>query len=278
MNDQSNFTEINKKKLFKKILKRVMGLLIIAIIYWPLAVLYILTGFYDVARQKSKDKKFLFYQYFLVNGTLAWFFSPINTLIDILCLPFINKQVYSLTDLPEAHQNEIKQIINECPREFLVSTIENLALTQGRSMLMYKWYGFTVENEYKVPLFHKNFSKILTIGVSSFKANASTRKHFGWLRAGIRVLINIDKTVDDGAYIVVNDKAHVWKTDGEIFIFDDTVMHISYNKTNSTRNCLFIDIVRPSYVEFMLVGFVKFLGILSRIPIVSKFSEWKIIK
>ena len=277
MNDQA-VRPVSHKKIVKKVAKRVIALLIVAYIYWPIALVYVITGVYDVARQKSRDKKFLFYQYFLVNGSLAWLFSPLNTLVDILCLPFINKQVYALTDLPQGHIDEINQIINECPRAFLVSTINDLALRDGRSMLMYKWYGFNIENEYTVPLFHRDFKKILTIGVSSFKANTSTRKHFGWLRAGIRVLINIDETVDEGAYIVVNDKSHVWKTDGQLYIFDDTVMHISYNQTNSTRNCLFIDIVRPSYLEFVLVNLVKLLGIISKLPIVARFSEWKIIR
>jgi beta-hydroxylase len=277
VNDQA-VRPVSHKKIVKKVAKRVIALLIVAYIYWPIALVYVITGVYDVARQKSRDKKFLFYQYFLVNGSLAWLFSPLNTLVDILCLPFINKQVYALTDLPQGHIDEINQIINECPRAFLVSTINDLALRDGRSMLMYKWYGFNIENEYTVPLFHRDFKKILTIGVSSFKANTSTRKHFGWLRAGIRVLINIDETVDEGAYIVVNDKSHVWKTDGQLYIFDDTVMHISYNQTNSTRNCLFIDIVRPSYLEFVLVNLVKLLGIISKLPIVARFSEWKIIR
>ena len=204
-------------------------LLIAFYVYWPLPLIYVITGLYDVLRQNSKDKKFLLYQYFLVNGTLAWLFSPINAIIDILCIPFYNKQVYSLNDLPQKHIAEITKIIAECPRSFLISSINSLSLSQGRSMLMYKWYGFNVENEYAVPLFHQNFDKILTIGVSSFKAQTSTTKHFGWLRAGIRVLINIDDSVDEGAYIEVNDKTHVWKRDGQIYIFDDTVLHISHN-------------------------------------------------
>ena len=266
------------KKLTKKILKRFVVLAIFFIIYWPLPVLYIITGLYDVLRQKTQDKQFLFYQYFLVNGTLAWVFSPINTLIDILCLPFYNKQVYTLADLPARHQTEINKIINECPRSYLIESVNNLSLTEGRSMIMYKWYGFNVENQYAVALFHENFATILTIGVSSFKPQTSTTKHFGWLRAGIRVLINIDENVDDGAYIEVNNKKHVWKTDGQLFIFDDTVLHISHNLTNSTRNCLFIDVVRPSYVEFLIKGFVKTLGYISKIPFIAKLSNWKIIR
>ncbi len=276
--ENTNLNSRKYKKLFRKIGKRIIIALIVAYICWPLVLLYAVTGVYDVLRQKYKDKKFLFYQYFLVNGSLAWLFSPINTIIDILCLPFINKQVYSLNDLPPKHIEEINKIIKESPREFLVSTIKNLSLTQGRSMLMYKWYGFNVENEYEVPLFHQNFKKILTIGVSSFKPNTSTTKHFGWLRAGIRVLINIDEVVDDGAYIEVNNKTHVWKTDGELYIFDDTVLHISHNLTDHTRNCLFIDVVRPSYLEFLLVYFVKLLGLISRFPLISKLSNWKIIR
>lgn len=270
--------EKKQKRLAKKIAKRSFVLIIAFIIYWPLALLYIFTGIYDVARQKSKDKKFLFYQYFLVNGTLTWIFSPINTIIDIICLPFINKQVYELDDLPKKHIAEINRIIEQCPKSYLISAIKDLVLEESRSMLLYKWYGFNVENKYPVKLFHEKFDKILTIGVSSFKPQTSTSKHFGWLRAGIRVLINIDEENEDGAYIVVNGKEHVWKTDGQLFIFDDTVLHISHNLTNNIRNCLFIDIVRPSYFEFLLKGFVKFLGCLSKLPFVSSSSRWKIIK
>ncbi len=265
-------------KLIKKISKRAIVLIICFLIYWPLPLLFLITGLYDVLRQNNTDKKFLFYQYFLVNGTLAWVFSPINTLIDILCIPFYNKQIYTLNDLPAKHIEEINKIIEKCPRDFLVSAVQNLTLTESRSMLMYRWYGLNVENKYPVELFHENFEKILTIGVSSFKPQTSTTQHFGWLRAGIRVLINIDDNVDDGAYIEVNNKTHTWNKDGQLFIFDDTVLHKSYNLTNSTRNCLFIDIIRPSYCEPILKGFVLLLGYISRINFISKLSNWKIVK
>lgn len=275
MNKSKFFT----RRIIKKILKRSLVIGLAFFIYWPLASVYLICAIYDVLRQKTHDKKFVFYQYFLVNGMLSFIFSPINLLIDIISLPFYNKQVYNLTDLPKAHRAEINKIIDNCPREYLTQAIDNLALTQGRSMLLYKWYGFNVDNQYSVPLFHEKFSKILTIGVSSFKPHTSTTKHFGWLRAGIRVLINIDDSLDDGAYIEVNDKKHVWSRDGQLFIFDDTVLHISHNLTDKTRNCLFIDILRPSYLDFGLKAIIKSLGWLSnKLPYISTSSKWKIIK
>lgn len=271
--------KILTKRIIKKVVKRAIVITIALFIYWPVVVVYLVASIYDVLRQKNPDKRFVFYQYFLVNGTLAFIFSPINLLVDILSLPFCNKQIYTLADLPKTHINEITRIINECPREYLRQAVNDMLLTQGRSMVLYKWYGFNVENRYLVPLFHENFAKVLTIGVSSFKPHTSTTKHFGWLRAGIRVLINIDDNSDEGAYIEVNNQTHTWSKDGQLFIFDDTVLHISHNLTDKTRNCLFIDILRPSYVDFILKGIIKSLGWLSnKVPYISKSSKWKIIK
>jgi beta-hydroxylase len=177
------------------------------------------------------------------------------------------------------HQKEIKTIIDHCPKKELVELIENIHLTTKRSMLLYKWYGFNIENQYSCPLFHQNFKHILTIGISAFNKQTQTTQHFGWLRAGIRVLINIDEHLDPGAYIDVNNKRHVWCTDGPVFIFDDTVLHQSFNLTDKNRNCLFIDIVRPSPFPALVSSFIKFLGWLSvSLPFISKTSRWQITR
>tara|TARA_B100000508_G_scaffold122703_1_gene104973 strand:+ start:8808 stop:9455 length:648 start_codon:yes stop_codon:yes gene_type:complete len=213
------------------------------------------------------------------NGLLAWVFSPINTAIDILCLPYINKQVYQLEDLPKLHQEEIKTLLNETPRLEISNAMNELKSSDERTMMFYKWYGYNVETNYDCELFHRKFKRILTIGVSSFKANAKTGAHFGWLRAGVRVLINIDDAVDEMAYIEVNDQKHVWKRDGRLFIFDDTVIHQSFNLTNQSRNCLFIDVTRPSLFPFLINGFIKTLGFASiKIPGFNRLSNWKVVK
>ncbi len=57
-------------------------------------------------------------------------------------------------------------------------------------MMIYKWYGFNNAGA-NCSLFQKKFKYIQTIGVSSFSPQTKTSKHFGWLRAGVRVLYNI---------------------------------------------------------------------------------------
>lgn len=270
---------MTKKKFIKRLTKRLIVLAIFSLIYWPLPALYLATGIYDVLRQKNKNKNFIFQQYFLVNGTLVWIFSPLNTLIDILCLPYLNKQIYKLEDLPKKHREEITRILEHTPNKMLTDALDELSSASERSMMFYKWYGFNVDNSYPCPLFHENFSRVLTIGVSSFKPNSQTSQHFGWLRAGIRVLINIDEDVDERAYLDVNNQQHVWKTDGPLFIFDDTVLHQSFNNSDKTRNCLFIDVVRPSLIPVIIKSTVKAFGFLStRISAFSKLSKWKVVK
>lgn len=270
---------MSKSKFIKRILKRVIPLAIIAFIYWPITALFILTGLYDVLRQKNRHISHVMYKYFLVNGTLTWLFSPINTLIDIICLPFINKQIYKLEQLPKKWQSEIRDILENTPKQFLIDSVTDLKMSTERSMLLYKWYGYNIHNKYPCTLLHKNFKRVLTIGVSTFNAQTETSEHFGWLRAGVRVLINIDSNVGEGAYIDVNNQRHVWKEDGPVFIFDDTVMHQSFNLTDARRHCLFIDVTRPSLFPWLINGFVKFLGFLSiNIPWFSKSSAWKVEK
>jgi len=266
------------KKLIKRLTIRILVLGIAAYFYWPLPVLFLVTGFYDVIRQKNKNKALVFRQYFLGNGSLAWLFSPLNTLIDILCLPYVNKQVYQLEDLPKKHQEEIKTILEQSPNKQLTDSLEQLGSESERSMLFYKWYGFNVDNDYPCPLFHSPFKRVLTIGISSFNPQSQTTQHFGWLRAGIRVLINIDEDVDERAYLDVNDIRHTWKTDGPLFIFDDTVIHQSFNLSDKKRNCLFIDVTRPSLIPFFINGVVKSMGfVTTQISFFSKLSKWKVV-
>ena len=260
-------------------IKRIVPISIITILYWPVTAVYAIASVYDVARQKNRDKKFIFRQYFLVNGALAWLLSPLNMLIDIVSLPFINKQVYKLDQLPKKHREEIQDILDNCPNKQITEAMNDLKTNSERTMLFYKWYGFNVDNNYPVPLFHKNFKRVLTIGVSNFKPKSKTSQHFGWLRAGVRVLINIDEAIDDQAYIEVNNQKHVWKTDGPLFIFDDTVLHQSFNLTDQSRNCLFIDITRPSPFPFLINGLIKSMGFVStKVPAFAGLSNWKVVK
>jgi hypothetical protein len=234
---------------------------------------------YDVLRHKNRNKKFIFKQYFMVNGALTWLLSPLNTVIDIICLPFINKQVYKLEDLPRKHREEITEILENCPNKEISDNLNHLSSTSDRTMMFYKWYGFNVDTNYPCALFHKNFKRVLTIGVSNFKPESQTSQHFGWFRAGVRVLINIDENVAEKAYIDVNNQRHVWKTDGPLFIFDDTVLHQSFNLNPTSRNCLFIDVTRPSMIPFFINSMVKSFGfITTRIPAMSKLSKWDVVK
>jgi hypothetical protein len=252
-------------------------LAVIALIYWPIVAVFVVTGIYDVARQNYKNKLQLARQYFLINGIFTWAFSPLNLIVDIISLPFINKQIYKLEDLPKIHQKEIRHILENCPKSQLIESVEKTGIETGRSMLLYKWYGFNVANKYTCDLFHEKYKTIQTIGVSTFAPNTSTSRHFGWLRAGIRVLINIDEDVEDGAYIEVNHQTHSWKDDGPLFIFDDTVLHQSLNKTDKKRHCLFIDVTRPSLLSAVLSGLIRFLGFISiKARILTRSSNWKV--
>jgi len=260
----------------RKVLKRAAPLLIAGVVYPPLAIVYLVTGVYDVFRH-GRDLASISYQFYLVNGGLTWALSPLNTLIDIISLPFLNKKIYKLADFPKAYQDEILQVTQGCPTDEIIAEVQRRSLADARTLMIYKWYGFNNRGA-DCPLFQQNFKYIMTIGVSTFSAQTKTSKHFGWLRAGIRVLYNIGPAPGEGAYIVVNGTKHTWCQDGPLFMFDDTVVHQSFNLTDMERHCLFIDIVRPSYVPILLRNFVKLLGfVYTRLPFLGKNSNWRLI-
>ncbi len=201
-------------------------------------------GAYDVARNKNLDRSVV-KRYFMGNGILTWVLSPFNTLLDILALPYKNKGVYDLEDLPETHQDEINRLIHAANKENLVGKLEEKIKGNARTMVFWKWYGSNVDAVVDIPAFHENYTYVQTIGLSVFNKKQSTSKHFGPFRATLRVLYNINDITDRSAYIEVGDVKHYW-CEKKLFIFDDTLMHQSFNETNQVRYCLFVDILRPA--------------------------------
>ena len=260
----------------RKILKRVAPLLIAGYFYPPVAIMYLATGVYEVLRH-GRDLAAISHQYFLVNGGLTWSLSPLNTLIDIISLPFVNKKIYKLADFPKAYQDEILQVTTGCPAEEIIAEVQRRSHADERTLMIYKWYGFN-NAAADCKLFQKKYKYVMTIGVSTFAPQTQTSRHFGWLRAGVRVLYNIGPAPSDGAFIIVNGTRHTWCQDGPLFSFDDTVLHQSCNLTDMERHCLFIDVLRPSYVPILLRNFVKLLGFVwTRLPFLSKTSNWRLI-
>lgn len=266
----------NTWRYTKKVLKRAAPLLIVGVIYPPLAMVYLACGIYEVLRH-GRDRAAIAHHFFLVNGGLTWALSPMNTLIDILSLPFVNKKIYKLSDFPKAYQEEIRQVTEGCPVEEIIAEVHRRRQADERTMLIYKWYGFNNAGA-SCSQFQKKFKYIQTIGVSTFYPQTKTSKHFGWLRAGVRVLYNIGPAPSEGAYIVVNGTKHTWCKDGPLFMFDDTVVHQSFNLTENERHCLFIDVLRPSYVPMLLRSLINFMGFVwTRLPFLGKHSNWRLI-
>ena len=106
----------------------------------------------------------------------------------------------------------------------------------------------------------KKFQYIKTIGVSVFNKKVTTSKHFGPLRATLRVLYSINDIQSKESYIDVGGVKNHWR-ENKLFIFDDTLMHQSVNQTDELRYCLFIDILRPSRCSWFMNMIVRVMGV-----------------
>jgi hypothetical protein len=239
-------------KLAKRWLKRIVVIGAAAYFIPPLAVVYIVCGLVDFLRNKPRSWSTLD-RYFTGNGLQAWLLSPLNLLMDLLTLPYWNKGIYKLTDLPQGHQDEIKAMIAAAHESDLVGKLQEKMGDKPRGMIFFKWYGKNVDASVDVPEFHRNFKYLRTIGVSIFNKKQSTGKHFGSFRVTLRVLYNVNDLTSDKAFIQVGDHVNLWR-DQKLFIFDDTLQHKSCNESDEVRYCMFVDILRPSLLPGLMSG------------------------
>ncbi|WP_309717260.1 aspartyl/asparaginyl beta-hydroxylase domain-containing protein [Armatimonas sp.] len=233
-------------------------------------------GIYDLSRNRKVDASVV-KRYFTGNGVFTWVLSPLNTLLDILSLPYINKGIYKLEDLPATHQAEVKRLIEASHKENLVEKLAEKIKENPRTMFFFKWYGQEVKNDIDVPSFYEPYKYIKTIGVSVFNKKQSTSKHFGPMRATLRVLYNVNDMKDKTAYIEVGDTLHYWQ-DEKLFIFDDTLQHQSFNESDSPRYCLFVDILRPCLLPSLAAAFVSVLCVLLKGVNNVFYKNWKVVK
>lgn len=274
--DNKEFEEQRRKKFLVQSAIWYVFLIALSYLLPEVILFYVLCGAYDVSRNSNIDGRLL-YRYFFGNGVPTWALSPFNILMDIVTLPFINKKIYQLQDLPEECQAEINELIEVVKAEKVVDELASRAEKIRRSMIFFKWYGNNIDNFYNVPAFHKDYKYIRTIGVSVFNKKESTDAHFGPLRTTLRVLYNINDITSRDSYIKVRDVENHW-CESKMFIFDDTLQHRSLNETDEPRYCLFVDIVRPSLFHFVMDFFVKFVAIIMQKMNHIFYSSWVPLK
>ena len=254
----------------------VLGAAGFAFVFPKFSLFYALCGLYDVSRNRPLDLSLL-RQYFLVNGVMTWALAPFNILLDLLTLPYINKGIYRLDDLPAPYREEVERLIEIAKRENLVGQLQQRAKELDRTMIFFKWYGENIDTFLPTPAFHQQWKYIQTIGVSVFNKKVSTSKHFGPIRPTLRVLYNLNDIDDHSAYIAVGGTTSYWK-ENKLFIFDDTLLHQSFNESDKVRYCLFVDLLRPSLFAGVLRPFVKVVHFFFKSANFVFYKQWKVIQ
>ncbi|MDR3572025.1 MAG: aspartyl/asparaginyl beta-hydroxylase domain-containing protein [Candidatus Pacebacteria bacterium] len=266
-------------RLRKYFVRRVLfplGVLAPFAYFFPkIALFYAICGAYDVSRNHGLNFSTV-RRYFIGNGFMTWVLSPFNILLDFLSLPYINKGVYRLEDLPPAYQEEVKRLMQIAKDENLVARLEARANEFPRTMVFFRWYGVNVDTFLDVPAFHQPWNYIQTIGVSVFNKKVSTSKHFGFMRASLRILYNLNDMADNSAYIEVGDKISYWR-ENKLFIFDDTLLHNSANETNQVRYCLFVDMIRPTRFPAVMRAVISGIRLLTQSFKFVYYKNWKVL-
>lgn len=242
---------------------------------WLLAA-YVACGLVDFVRNRTWRLVDID-RYFAGNGVFTWLLSPFNLLIDLISLPYWNKGIYRLADLPQRYQAEIQTLIDATRQRDLVGALEAKMGEKKRGMIFFQWYGKMLSPSVDIPEFRQRYRYIRTIGVSIFNKKQSTYKHFGPLRVTLRVLYNINTIEDPNVYVQVGEHVHRWR-DEKLFIFDDTLQHQSRNESDGIRYCLFVDILRPSLVPWLLSGIVTGIRLIMTPFRAIFYKYWTFIK
>jgi beta-hydroxylase len=264
------------KVSFRRIIFPLCVLAPLAYVFPKTALLYAICGAYDVGRNVKFDASTL-RRYFIGNGFPTWLLSPLNCLLDLLSLPYVNRGVYRLEDLPPAYREEVQQLLQAAKESNLVAQIEKEAQEFSRTMVFFRWYGVEQQTFLNAPALHRPWKYIETIGISVFNKKVSTSKHFGFLRASLRVLYNLNDMSDNSAYIVVGDKVNYWR-ENKLFIFDDTLLHQSFNETEQARYCLFVDMIRPTPFPGIMHAVVVATRLLTQSFKSVYYKNWKVIE
>jgi hypothetical protein len=260
----------------KKVLKRLIPLGVLAWFLPKVLIAYLVLGLLDVLRNRPFAWD-TFQRYFFGNGILTWLLSPINLLMDLLSLPYWNKGIYKIGDLPERYQKEVQALIDACHNRDLVGSLESKMGDKKRGMFFFQWYGKIIKTSIDIPEFQTRYKYIRTIGVSIFNKKQSTAKHYGPLRVTFRMLYNINNIDDPNVYVQVGDHVNRWR-DSKLFIFDDTLQHESHNESDAVRYCLFVDILRPSFIPWFFGSIVTAIR-LAAAPVRRVFyKHWTIMK
>jgi beta-hydroxylase len=263
-------------RIVKKTAKRVIPLGL-ALYAMPITfAVFVGFGLLDFIRNKRRTLATLD-RYFAGNGFFTWLLSPFNLLLDLLALPYRNKGVYQLADLPKPYRDEIAALIDAAHGSDLVGKLNSKLGENRRGMVFFKWYGKNVQSSVDVPEFHRSYKYVRTIGVSIFNSRQSTGKHFGPLRVTLRVLYNINRIDSRDVYIKVGNHVNYWR-DNQLFIFDDTLQHQSCNGSDEVRYCLFVDILRPSLMPRLMGAILACIRTLIARFNFAFYKHWTFIK
>jgi beta-hydroxylase len=91
------------------------------------------------------------------------------------------------------------------------------------------------------------------------------------------VLYKINNIEDNSAYIEVGNVKNLWR-ENKLFIFDDTLLHQSFNESDKARYCLFVDILRPALFSGVFALVVRLIRFFLRGVNFLFYKNWEVVK
>lgn len=160
---------------------------------------------------------------------------------------FYNLQNPFVQDIQSAYpniRNEFKQAVS---KNYYIGWPEKFLYNEGWNVFGLRYQGTDFSDAHKMCPFLsgiilKHSALIFSAGFSILEPGTIIKPHVGYTSEVLRVHLGIQVPLGDCA-LKVNGITSNWQ-EGEILIFDDTLEHEAWNKTESSRIILLIDVYK----------------------------------
>lgn len=145
---------------------------------------------------------------------------------------------------------------NAYKNDLFIEWINKQLYENGWSAIGFRYEGVSFVNEILVqllPSLHSLFKKydddLYSLAFSNFEANTIIKPHFDRLHPHNIIRCHLGITVPDGdCKLKVNGHERKW-SEGEFLIFDDAFEHEAWNRTETNRIVLLIDLFKDRVIK-----------------------------
>ena len=164
---------------------------------------------------------------------------------------FIEKDGFGFVSILEENWQTIREECLALPQDVFEPWVQREMYGEGWSVYGLYAFGSKIENALrqcpKTARLLAQIPRLTTAGFSKLAAHSHIKPHVGWVTTVYRAHLGL--IVPENCALRVGEVVENW-AEGKCLIFDDTVEHEAWNKSDQDRIVLLFDFARPEIENF----------------------------